>query len=222
LLVTKRSLLETARVARGLTQEAVARRSGTSQPTLSAYERGTKSPTLAVVERILHTLGYQLGLQPRVAFREVPDSRGRTCLVPDRLWRVDPPDCFAPITVRDRGGSRRTFDLQDRDGRAEAYAWLLQHGDQEQLFTHLDGALLVDAWPHIGPRLTQKLQRHWRPLVDAAREGWLGQHLSTHLRQTPLKPASARAQARAIQRLADRGLTAEQIRRVLRRRESRR
>jgi len=62
----RRSLLETARGSRGLTQEAVARRSGTSQPTLSAYERGTKSPTLAVVERILHTLGYDLGLQPRV------------------------------------------------------------------------------------------------------------------------------------------------------------
>jgi transcriptional regulator with XRE-family HTH domain len=126
LVVKKRSLLEAARVARGLTQDAVARRSGTSQPTLSAYERGTKSPTLVVIERILHTLGYQLALQPRVTFREVPDSRGRTCLVPDQLWRVDPPDCFAPLTVRDRGGSRRTFDLQDREGRVEAYAWLLQ------------------------------------------------------------------------------------------------
>lgn len=94
-------------------------------------------------------------------------------------------------------------------------------GDEKHLFAHLDGALLVDAWPHIAPRLTQTLQRHWQPLVDAAREGWLGQHLTTHLRQAPPKPASARARARAIQRLADRGLTAEEIRRVLRRRESR-
>ena len=132
-MVQRSSLLETARAARGLTQDAVARRSGTSQPTLSAYERGTKSPTLTVVERVLHTLGYQLALQPRVTFREVPDSRGRTCLVPDQLWRVDPPHCFAPLTVRDRGGSRRTFDLQDQHRRAEAYAWLLQHGTEEQL-----------------------------------------------------------------------------------------
>lgn len=71
-----RSLLEAARLAQGLTQEAVARRSGTSQPTLSAYEPGTKSPTLAVVERILHTLGYDLGPNPRVTFRDVPDGHG--------------------------------------------------------------------------------------------------------------------------------------------------
>jgi len=80
----------------------------------------TKSPTLAVVERILHTLGFDLGLQPRVTFREVPGERGRTYCVPDRLWRVDPPDCFAPLTVRDSKG-RRTFNLLDREQRVHAY-----------------------------------------------------------------------------------------------------
>ena len=75
--------------------EAVARRSGTSQPTLSAYERGTKSPTFAVLERILHPLGYQLGLNPRVTFRDVTDGHGATYRVPDRLWHVAPPACFA-------------------------------------------------------------------------------------------------------------------------------
>ena len=101
----RRSLLEAARVARGLTQDAVARRSGTSQLTLSAYERGAKSPTLAVAVRILHT---------------------------------------------------------------DAYAWLLQLGDEEQLFTHLEGALLVDAWPDVAPRLSAVLRRQWEPLLYAA------------------------------------------------------
>jgi len=41
-------------------------------PTLSAYERGTKSPTLTVAERIVHSLSFDLGLQPQVTFREVP------------------------------------------------------------------------------------------------------------------------------------------------------
>ena len=218
LVVDWRSLLEAARVARGLTQEAVARRSGTSQPTLSAYERGSKSPTLAVVERILHTLGFDLGLRPRVTFREVQGDRGRTYLVPDQLWRVDPPDCFAPLTIRDADGSRRTFDLQDRDGRVAAYTWLLGYGDETMLFTHLDGALLVDAWPDVAPHLTEKLRSYWLPLVHAAREGWLDGYLIASLQEGRPKSVSRQARARAIQQLADRGLTADEIRRVLRRR----
>ena len=46
----------------------------------------------------------------------------------------------------------------DRDGRVSAYTWLLKHGDDTQLFTHLDGALLVDVWPDVAPHLTEKLR----------------------------------------------------------------
>jgi hypothetical protein len=114
---------------------------------------------LAAVERILHTLGIEVGLEPRVTFREVPGGRGRTYVVPDQLWRVDPPDCFAPLTVCEADGSRRTFDLLNRGGRVDAYVWLLHHGDEEQLFTHVDGALLVDAWPDVAPGLSPALRR---------------------------------------------------------------
>lgn len=172
--VDGRSLLEAARLAQGLTQEAVARRPGASQPTLSAYEPGTKSPTLAVVERILHTLGYDLGLNARVTFRDVPDGHGATYRVPDRLWHVLPPGCFAPLTIHDGAGSRRTFDLLNREGRADAYAWLLQHGEEEQLFTHLDGALLVDAWPEVAPRLPSGLRRHLATAGAHRRDGLAG------------------------------------------------
>lgn len=214
-LVDRRSLLEAARVARGLTQQAVARRSGTSQPTLSAYERGTKSPTLAVAERILNTLGFALRLQPRVTFREVPGHRGRTYVVPDQLWRVDPPDCFAPVTRHDPAGSRRTFDLLSRNDRVDAYAWLIERGDEEQLITHVDGALLVDAWPDVAPRLSPDLRRLWHPLVYSAGEAVLDQLLIVGLKAGRSAPLSRQARERLVKRLASRGLTAEQIRRVL-------
>ena len=216
-VVSRRSLLESARVARGLTQEAVARRSGTSQPTLSAYERGATSPTLAVVERILHALGYELRLQPRVAFREVKTG-SRTCQVPDQLWRLDPTDCFAPLTVYDAGGARRTFDLLDREGRVAAYVWLLKNGDETQLFEHLDGALLVDAWSDVVGRLPKALRTVWGPLVHHAAEGWAEEFLIAGLQDGRPRPVSPRARTRAIKRLAERGLTADEIRAVLRHR----
>lgn len=216
LVVNRRSLLEVARVARGLTQEAVARRSGTSQPTLSAYERGNKSPTLGVAERILHSLGFDLGLQPRVTFREVHGERGGTYLVPDQLWRVDPPECFAPVDVRDAGRSLRTSDLLNRDGRIDAYAWLLTHGDEVQLFNHLDCALLVDAWVDLAPRLPAELRREWQPLVLNAGMGWLAGERARWEDEHP-KPISRRTRERAIRELARHGLTANEIRRAIRR-----
>jgi len=217
-VVVRRSLLEIARASRGLTQDAVARRSGTSQPTLSAYERGTKSPTLAVVERILHALGYDLGLYPRVAFREIVDG-ARTYLVPDQLWRIDLPDCFAPVTVRETDGSRRTFDLLDREGRVSAYVWLIEHGNETQIFEHLDGALLVDAWSDVVCRLPEALRTVWGQLVHHAAEGWVEESLIAGLQDGRPRLIGRRARARAIKRLAERGLTADEIRAVLHRRQ---
>lgn len=217
MVMARRSILESARVARGLTQEAVARRAGTSQPTLSTYERGTKSPTLAVVDRILHTLGYDLAALPRVAFREVKTS-GRTYLVPDQLWRLDPADCYAPLTIRGRNGDRRTFDVLNRESRVESYVWLLLHGDVTKIFKHLDGALLIDVWPDVAPHLPEALRESWDPLVHHVAEGRLDEQLIAGLRGERPRRVSPRARARAIKRLAERGLTAEEIRAALRRR----
>ena len=63
------------------------------------------------------------------------------------FWRINLPDCFAPLTIQESDGSWRTFDLLDRNTRVDAYAWLLHLGDETQLFEHLDGTLFVDAWP---------------------------------------------------------------------------
>lgn len=45
-----------------MSQRELAERSGTSQATLSAYERGLKSPSLKVAERIVEAAGYRLAL----------------------------------------------------------------------------------------------------------------------------------------------------------------
>ncbi len=65
-------LLVHARRAAGLTQDALARLAGTSQPTLSAYERGTKSPSLGVAERIIDATGHRLEVVPNLEFVELP------------------------------------------------------------------------------------------------------------------------------------------------------
>lgn len=74
-----------------------------------------------------------------------------------------------PQVVTDR--HRQRGRAVDRDGRVSAYTWLLKHGDDTQLFTHLDGALLVDVWPDVAPHLTEKLRSQWGPLVLSAGEG---------------------------------------------------
>jgi transcriptional regulator with XRE-family HTH domain len=56
-------LLEQVRASSGLTQEELARRAGTSRPTLSAYEHVRKSPTVATFARLLSKAGWELAAQ---------------------------------------------------------------------------------------------------------------------------------------------------------------
>lgn len=53
-------LLLDARLAAGLTQAELARRSGTSQATLSAYEHGSKVPSASTLVRVLAAAGRRL------------------------------------------------------------------------------------------------------------------------------------------------------------------
>src|SRR5260370_35021814 len=80
-------LLEQVRASSGLTQEELARRAGTSRPTLSAYEHGRKSPTVATFARLLSGAGWELAALPQVSFTQRPSARGRPGWVPDRLPR---------------------------------------------------------------------------------------------------------------------------------------
>lgn len=55
-------LLADCRAAAGLSQAELARRAGTSQATVSAYESDAKSPAVATLERLLAATGHSLEL----------------------------------------------------------------------------------------------------------------------------------------------------------------
>jgi transcriptional regulator with XRE-family HTH domain len=86
-------LLEVARRASGLTQAELAARSGTSQATMSAYERGLKSPTLKVAARILEAAGYDLNLRRLIDWVEHEAPGVGHFWVPSTLWHVETPGC---------------------------------------------------------------------------------------------------------------------------------
>ncbi|MFE6647402.1 hypothetical protein ACFVJS_12620 [Nocardioides sp. NPDC057772] len=88
---------------------------------------------------------------------------------PNRLWRLEPEQCFAPLRAM-VGRDHRTFDLGDRDRRPAGYAWLLRYGTETHLFEHLDAALLVDAWPDLADTLPPEIRAAWAPLVGHTAE----------------------------------------------------
>lgn len=166
------TIIARARRGSGLSQRDLARRSGTSQPTLSTYERDGKSPTLSVVERIVQTSGYDLGVIPRVAFTTRTGLRGESYVVPDRLWRLDLPEAFASVVLPGHlhwSGPSRAYDLADRVDRARVYEIVLREGVGSDLLTYIDGALLVDLWADL--ILPPALRAVWAPLMARYREG---------------------------------------------------
>lgn len=64
--------LRDARTSRGLTVSALARRAGTSQPTLTAYEQGRVTPAAGTLERILDSAGYAVDVRLVRRQREGP------------------------------------------------------------------------------------------------------------------------------------------------------
>lgn len=161
-----RTIIERARRGSGLSQRELARRSGTSQSTLSTYEHGTKSPTLAVAERIVAASGYDLDLVPRVTFTAHAGARGEPFVVPDRLWRLEPTDALATVTLPQHlhwSGKSRTFRLRDRRDRARAYEIVLREAESTDLMTFIDGALLVDLWDDLV--LPAGIRQAWEPVI---------------------------------------------------------
>ena len=125
-------------LASGLGQAELAALAGTSQPTLSAYERGKKTPGLAVAERIVNAAGWNIALQPRVSFTEHPAPPGFRFpfTVPDRLWRLEAPACFRTIKffdLIDDDNDKFWWDLSIRADRKLVYERLLTYGDEASL-----------------------------------------------------------------------------------------
>ncbi len=161
-------LLAYARRAAGLTQDALARLAGTSQPTLSAYERGTKSPSLAVAERIIEAAGHRLEVVPNLEFVEVPGQHGlHPFWLAKQLWRLDPERAFSTVLLPGPDHhwpvARRPYYLRDRTDRACAYQLILREGSPRDLLDYIDGALLVDIWRELD--LPDPIRRAWQPLI---------------------------------------------------------
>jgi transcriptional regulator with XRE-family HTH domain len=75
--------LRDARLAAGLTQAALAKRAGTSQATVSAYETGRKEPSVQTLSRLLAATGARLVAEAV----EMRDSR-RAVVEPVRNGRI--------------------------------------------------------------------------------------------------------------------------------------
>jgi transcriptional regulator with XRE-family HTH domain len=159
-------LLERVRSEAGLSQEELARRAGTSRPTVSAYEHGRKSPTMATAARLVAHAGYELVAQPRVEFTQRPAARGRSLWVPDHLPRLDVAQAFARVSLplhlnwSNRG---RVFDLASRADRARVYEVVLQEGRPVDILAYVDGALLIDLWDEMV--LPRAVRSAWAPIV---------------------------------------------------------
>ena len=159
--------LVNVRLQVGLTQQELAARAGTSRPTLSAYEHGRKAPGVDTYERILTAAGYRLEAVPAVQWSEVAVGHGRTCFVPDRLWRLPIEEALAEVELplelnwSDPG---RLFRLHDRRERARLYEIVLREGTPAHLERWVDGALLVDAWPDVV--VPRAVRSAWSPIVE--------------------------------------------------------
>jgi transcriptional regulator with XRE-family HTH domain len=159
-----------ARVRAGLSQLELARRAGTSRPTLSAYERGRKAPTADTLERLLAATGFRLDAQPIVTWRPVDGGRGRSYWIPDRLWRLPVETTFADVELPielNWTTPGRIFRTRDRRERARLYEILLREGDPNHIEGWVDGALLVDGWNELV--LPRALRQAWQPVLDAER-----------------------------------------------------
>lgn len=67
-------IIRTARRRASLTQTELARRSGTSQATVSAYEHGVKTPTPDTLARVLAAAGTRLVAVPASSAVRVPGA----------------------------------------------------------------------------------------------------------------------------------------------------
>jgi transcriptional regulator with XRE-family HTH domain len=166
-------LIEVARRVSGLNQAELARRGGTSQATISAYERGLKAPSIKVAARLLAVMGWELTLRSRIDFEEYHPKGIVAFWAPNQLWRVPTPDCFAILKIPDllRHTSQDEWDLADRSNRLRAYEILIRRGLPQQMIRWLDGGFLVDLWEELD--LPGPVRKFWTPAIEHARRGRL-------------------------------------------------
>ena len=85
-------LIRALRRRRGLTQAVLAQRAGTSQPVVSAYERGHRDPTYSTLRKLVEAGGERLHLSagpPRSDLRPAADAREHATRLVDVLSLAD-------------------------------------------------------------------------------------------------------------------------------------
>jgi transcriptional regulator with XRE-family HTH domain len=166
------TVIESARRAAGLSQRRLAEIAGTQQSSVSEYESRRKSPTLEVVERLLDAADAELAVKPMVFFDYREDPEVGSFAVPDRLWSVPLPDCFARVQVLKYLfdlDDDKIWDLSDATQRIEYYELALVRGLAPMILDSVDGLLLMQAWPHM--KLPDVVRKAWEPVIDAAAAG---------------------------------------------------
>jgi transcriptional regulator with XRE-family HTH domain len=163
------TVIETARRAAGLSQRRLAEIARTQQSSVSEYESRRKSPTLEVVERLLDAADAELAVRPVVFFGLIEDPEIGSFWVPDRLWSVPLPGCFARVQVLKYifgTDDHQVWDLSDPAERIGYYELALVHGFVDMLLDSVDGVLLIQAWPHMN--LPAVVSEAWQPVIDEA------------------------------------------------------
>jgi transcriptional regulator with XRE-family HTH domain len=165
-------LIPDARRRSRLSQGELARRSGTSRPTLSAYEHGRVSPTLETLERILRAADHELLARPVLHWRPVRIGGGRVASVPDALPELAPSVALRRFELplhlawsRDN----RHVNLADRRQRARTYEVVLREGGPDDIAAVVDGTLLVDLWEDLV--VPSAVREAWQSLIDEVRGG---------------------------------------------------
>jgi transcriptional regulator with XRE-family HTH domain len=178
-------LFEVARRVAGVSQAELARRAGTSQATVSAYERGLKTPSVRVAARLLGALGCELTLRSRVEFIEHHPTGTEEFWAPNRLWRVPTPDCFATLRAPDLIGhtEQDEWNLTDPTDRRRCYEILIRHGLPQMMIRWLDGGFLIDLWDQLD--LPDPVRAAWAPAVRAATRPHSSNIFSFHFDQDP-------------------------------------
>lgn len=156
-------LLREARRRAGLSQADLARRAGTSQPTVSAYERGHKDPSAATLARLLAVTGTTLtGVEGPATVREFLRQGGGL------------PGGFRPA---------RLVDVAERvRGGEDAWFALREFLDGVGLVAEVGGSvgvdgLIVDAPAPTGQRrvdaLLAAVAEHLAAVYRGARPAWV-------------------------------------------------
>jgi transcriptional regulator with XRE-family HTH domain len=160
-------LIAQARVNSGLTQDQWAELSGTSRPTLSAYENGRKSPQLSTVERMFKVLSLELVAVPKIKFHKVITTRGNAIHVPNQLPQLSAGQALRKLQLPlhiNWSDLDQEFNLALRKDRERVYELVLQEGNPHDIVSIIDGSLLVDLWSEIV--IPKKVRLAWQPLID--------------------------------------------------------